>query len=638
MRVLALAALLVAVTAVAPSAAAQQEVPSARITGVTVEDDQLQVGFATSVGQLDTDSIELSLDGQPVEADVVSLEASGVSRTAVLAIDSSGSMDGEPIEQAKAAAIGFIEAVPEGTLVGLVTFSGVVDVDVEPTTERAPVADAIEAIELDVDTALYDAVLVSLETAGAEGFRSVILLTDGQNSSGTATLEDAVAAAGDAGIPIDAVALGEADTEALAKITEASGGSLLRADEADKLVGLYEEQAQAVADEVVLVADVADVPETTGGVTVSVTAEAGGQEVTANAVVALPTGDTSEPATTGGAEASTPPAALAEPWFVPLAVAAVFLGFVGIFLVAFGPLSRRRKDTVTKRLAVYSMASKKPTEVEHKESSRSSAVATQALGLADQVVKTRGIEPTLENTLSSADVPMTPAEWLLAHTGSTIAGGLLFLLISSFNPWWALVGLLVGLAIPFVILNIRKSNREKEFSEQLPDTLTLMAGSLSAGFSLPQAVDSVVKEGLEPISGEMQKAIVEARLGVPIEEALENIAIRTQNKDFAWVVMAIRIQRQVGGNLSEILRIVAETLRERAYLRRQIRTLSAEGRISAVIIAAMPFVMLLYLLFVRPEYITLLFTETLGLVMVFGALILQLIGWFWMRKLVTFEV
>ena len=145
-------------------------------------------------------------------------------------------------------------------------------------------------------------------------------------------------------------------------------------------------------------------------------------------------------------------------------------------------------------------------------------------------------------------------------------------------------------------------------------------------------------EGQQPVAGEMKKAIVEARLGVPIEEALENIAVRTGNKDFGWVVMAIRIQRQVGGNLSEILRIVADTLRERAYLLRQIRSLSAEGRISAVIIAAMPFVMLIYLVLVRPEYVTLLFTDTLGLILVFGALILQIIGWFWMRKLVNFEV
>jgi tight adherence protein B len=155
---------------------------------------------------------------------------------------------------------------------------------------------------------------------------------------------------------------------------------------------------------------------------------------------------------------------------------------------------------------------------------------------------------------------------------------------------------------------------------------------------MPQAIDTVVREGQQPIADEMGKALVEARLGVPIEEALENIAIRTQNKDFAWVVMAINIQRQVGGNLSEILRIVAETLRERAYLRRQIRTLSAEGRLSAVVIAAMPFLMLLYLLLVRPDYMTLLFTDPLGIVMIVVSLVLQIVGWIWMRRIVNFEV
>ena len=137
----------------------------------------------------------------------------------------------------------------------------------------------------------------------------------------------------------------------------------------------------------------------------------------------------------------------------------------------------------------------------------------------------------------------------------------------------------------------------------LPDTLQLMAGSLSAGYSMPQAVDTVVREGKGPISTEFNRALVETRLGVELEDALDGIAERMQSVDFAWVVMAIRIQREVGGNLAEVLTTVSATLRERERLRRQVQVLSAEGRLSAWILGLLPIVFAFYLVLVRPEYL-----------------------------------
>ena len=118
---------------------------------------------------------------------------------------------------------------------------------------------------------------------------------------------------------------------------------------------------------------------------------------------------------------------------------------------------------------------------------------------------------------------------------------------------------------------------------------------------MPQAMDTVVREGQQPITGEFNRALVEARLGVPIEDAMDGVAERMKSKDFAWVVMAIRIQREVGGNLAELLTTVAATLRERERLRRQVQVLSAEGRLSAWILGLLPPVFALYLVLVRPE-------------------------------------
>ena len=624
-------------------AAAQNQL---RITSVNEQDGVLQVALSSAGGVIDPGSVVVRLNGEEVPSTTEPLSQTTVSRIAVLAIDASGSMEGEPIDNAKAAGRAFVEGVPDDVQVGLVTFDETASVVVTPTNDKAAVVGAIDAIGLGGDTALYDAVVTSVQAAGEQGSRRVVLLTDGQNTAGTATQEDAVAAAGANETVVDAVALGDADVAALSPITGAGNGQLIETQDPAALVGLFSQAAEATASEVLATAEP---PAAFAGsaVTIEVTANVAGQELSTTAATTLagtppaasPTATaTPSPTPTALPAAAPPPAFLSTSWFVPLAVASVFVGLLGLLLVAFGPLGRRRKNEVTKRLSVYTLTSRGATEVERKEAAKSTAVATQALGVADSMLKQGGIEQSLENRLSAADVPMTPAEWLLLHVGSAVGGGLLLFLLSSLNPWWGFLGIGLGVTIPFLVLSVRKTNREKAFTDQLPDTLTLMAGSLTAGYSLPQAVDTVVREGQQPIAEEMNKALVEARLGVPIEEALENIAIRTQNKDFAWVVMAIRIQRQVGGNLSEILRIVADTLRERAYLRRQIRTLSAEGRISAIIIAAMPFVMLLYLILVRPEYVTLLFTDVWGIVMLIGVLVLQVIGWFWMRRLINFEV
>ena len=155
---------------------------------------------------------------------------------------------------------------------------------------------------------------------------------------------------------------------------------------------------------------------------------------------------------------------------------------------------------------------------------------------------------------------------------------------------------------------------------QLADTLQLMAGALSAGLSLAQGVDTVVREGSDPVASEFRRALMETRLGVDIEDALRGVAERMQSVDFEWVVMAIRIQREVGGNLAEILDNVADTLRERAMIRRQIRVLTAEGRLSAWVLAGLPVAIAIYMFIVNPDYIGLLFTHPIGLFMLGGAI------------------
>jgi tight adherence protein B len=168
--------------------------------------------------------------------------------------------------------------------------------------------------------------------------------------------------------------------------------------------------------------------------------------------------------------------------------------------------------------------------------------------------------------------------------------------------------------------------------------LQMTAGSLSAGYSHAPARDGVVREGTEPMAAEIGRALAESRLGIPVEDTLEQVAERMGSKDFGWVVMAIRVQREVGGNLAGILTTVSSTMRERAMLRRHVRGLSAEGRLSAYILIGLPVFLALYMLTLRREYIQPMYTTPLGIAFIAAALVLLGIGSFWMSRMVKVEV
>jgi tight adherence protein B len=327
-------------------------------------------------------------------------------------------------------------------------------------------------------------------------------------------------------------------------------------------------------------------------------------------------------------------------WALIVAVAAIGLGLAAVLWVAFGG-HRKRREGLPGRLSMYTVTGKRSesgTAVAEAGGSGRGTVATSAVDLADRMVRRRNFDEALALKLDAAGLPLRPAEWVLIHLGSAIGLGLVLMLLTNFRLLPALIGVGAGVGLPFAYLTIKAARRRTKFNEQLADTLQLMAGSLSAGYSLPQAVDTVVREGSDPIAAEFNRALVESRLGVPIEDALETVAERMDSQDFLWVVMAIRVQRQVGGNLSELLTTVSDTLRERAQVRRQVQVLSAEGRLSAWILGLLPVGFGLYLLIANPTYLSPLVTEPLGLVMLVVGAVLMVFGAFWLRKIVDVEV
>src|SRR5205085_11533993 len=192
---------------------------------------------------------------------------------------------------------------------------------------------------------------------------------------------------------------------------------------------------------------------------------------------------------------------------------------------------------------------------------------------ANVLRRNKDLDARISARLQGAGSELKSSEWLLVHGGIFFVAGLAGLLLGGGNLLIGFLFLMVGLFGPWMYLGFRRGRRRKAFNAHLPDTLQLMSGSLAAGLSLAQSIDTIVREGTEPIASEFRRVLVETRLGVSLEDALEGVGERFESKDFEWVVMAINIQRRVGGNLAELLETVAATMREREYMRRQVNAL-----------------------------------------------------------------
>jgi tight adherence protein B len=581
----------------------------------------------------------------PSTGELVTTGDTKVNRASLLVIDTSGSMRGEKLEAAKAAANQFLASVPDDVQVGLITFADTATQRLAPIKNRDAVRSVVDALAAEGATALYDGLSMAVrQLTGPEysdAVRNIVLLTDGKDEGSTTKLPSLVNQLRASDIGVYAVAF-KKTVPALQQIVDASSGRLVTADDAEALSAAFTESAKAISNQVLITAKLP--PGMKPGapqVTVDVSASDGTRftdqalmDLGAEALPAEP--PRVEPAPVGGHGWTSSERTL------QIALALVFLGAVVILgFVAAAFASGRRESIMRERLAPYTLrgsGAHRPLPPPPSASGSEVNIARAAVGLAERVVANKDFEARLAGRLEAAAIPMKPAEWLLLHTGIALGIPLLLLLVSSGDLPLGLLGLLMGVVGPYVYLIVKQSKRKQKFEESLAPTLQLLAGSLAAGHSLPQAVDTVAQEASEPMASELRRAVGEARLAVTIEDALDHIGERTGSKDFAWVAMAVRIQRSVGGNLAELLTTVAATLRERERLRRHVRVLSAEGRLSAIILGVLPILFALYLFVVRREYLMKLFNDPLGVAMVIAGSVIFVGSILVMVKLVRVEV
>ncbi|WNF36966.1 type II secretion system F family protein [Bacillaceae bacterium IKA-2] len=263
------------------------------------------------------------------------------------------------------------------------------------------------------------------------------------------------------------------------------------------------------------------------------------------------------------------------------------------------------------------------------------------LRLANQLIKKKFLKKNknknLELLLKSSGLSMKPEEFVAFRIIAALLAGLFLNLILG-NLLFLVIGLFGGYLLPMWWLKRQQAKRIQQFNEGLSDMITTIIGSLRAGFSFQQALKSVIDEAESPIKDEMDIVMKEMQYGKNIEEALYELKQRMPSDDLDLMIQAILIQRQVGGNLATILAKIVETIRDRTKIQQQIVTLTAQGRLSGMVIGLMPFILAGILYLINREYISVLFTNPIGLVLVGIGLFMGVLGIIFIRKITTIEV
>jgi tight adherence protein B len=568
--------------------------------------------FRISVNQLRAGDIQIA----PVES---SVRASG----AVLVVDTSGSMRGQPIAAARDAIELFVDTVDPKTLIGLVTFSDGVDVAANFTTDRPKVTSIAAGLRATGETALNDALMAAIDLAEERNIeqRNIVLLTDGADTVSAASFGkvSSAAVASQTRVFIVGLKSPDYDPRSIRSLAESTNGKFLQTEKPKQLSVLFQQIAKTLVSRYIVSVLNPDPGASLAEVHVQVLQEGGIESGVGKFEIGAP------PIPEEGTQWSVD--------IIPLPVIVLFL-FAGLALLCFAALEyfRDRRDSPSQRLGWY-------TESEadlDKEAFVTAALVERAKEFATHLADRAGFLERLEAQLDSAGIRWRGGEVLVASAGLGGAGFVLGGAIAAL-PGAVILGI-IGLVGPVTYIKLKVSRRRAAFLGQLPDVLLLLSGALKAGHSIQQAMAGVAEDAKPPAAEEFRRTMAEVRLGANLDVALEALGKRVGVIDFDWTILAIQIQREVGGNLAEILEIISETIRSRERLHREIKALTAEGRLSGMVLGLMPVAMAALLYTRSPDYLEPLYTTSKGLVMVAVSTVLMGLGFLWMRKIVKIEV
>jgi tight adherence protein B len=574
---------------------------------------------------LATSQVRVSENGRPVhDLSLVSEQASSQPHFAVvLLIDASNSMRGRPIAAAMAAARRFESHRSAGESLAVIAFNGKVQEVLPFTTDGKKIAQALASPpKLSQGTKIYDALQRAQQLIVGSGAQSgsVVLLSDGADVGSQAKPGAVLPTLSDGHVHVYTVGLRSRtfDPATLKNVASTTGGSYTESATPAGLTGIFDKLGSNLSNQYVV--NYRSVADPNKHVVVKV------------AVAGLPVATTSY--TTPALHFTVPP-----PYHQPLldrvvqsSVTAVIVAVLISCLFGWGiaTIVGRKAETVPSRVGQF------VTVDEPAGRSQRSSPLSQYLGR----VTSRSFErhrqwQRLEEKLSIADIEMTAGQLVLLTAMGTLL--VLFVGLLLVGGW----GVVLALCVPFIarwMVNSRVSRRRRAFAEQLPENLDVLASSLRAGHSLTGGLAVVVENAPEPSRSELQRALAEERLGVPLDEALKVVVDRMDNKDIDQVALIARLQRDVGSNSAEVLDRVVETVRGRMELRRLVRTLTAQGRFSRWVLTAIPLVLAGSVSLLSPGYLSPLFHHTSGHVLIVFVILMTILGSYIIGRIVNIKV
>ena len=323
-----------------------------------------------------------------------------------------------------------------------------------------------------------------------------------------------------------------------------------------------------------------------------------------------------------------------------IAIAAIVIAVL-IFAFTLMSILIGADNTLTSTLSVYGSPEDRTEDQKAADdafASNRARIIEQVVERAEEAAEARGNLDSATNMLEKAEIPLRVGEAFAIQVGLVIVAFGLGFLLGGANLIGGLLLAIPAAVIPTFIVKSKVKKRSKRIEAQLPDTLNLLSSTLKAGYSFIQGMDAVGNEAEEPLAGEFRRTVNEARLGKEMDVALDDLAERIDSQDMLWAIVAIKIQREVGGNLAELLSTVAETMQSRSRLRGEVNALTAEGRISSYVLLGLPFAVAFAMYFLNPEYLSELWTTGIGIGAVVVAMVSMAIGSAWMRKIIDIQL
>ena len=567
-----------------------------------------------------TQGVTVTENGRRVSGvKVKRLSASGLRSGVVLAIDTSESMLGDPINAAVAAAREFVKQRRPGQLIGIVAFDGGVRVLERPTeSNRALRAALADTPELSYGTRIHDGIDRSLEVLrGARlSTGSVIVLSDGTDTDSLKSLDTVVAAATQENVRVFTVGLRSPtyNGATLRSIADRTGGEYAEATTSAEVATIYRALGRRLAGEYLVQYKSNARPKSPVDVRISID---GATAYRGKYVAPTPEG--------------------VDPYhrslltrFLLSSMSILVLALLGGAGVAWGVAKFvRSPDTeLVERISEFSST---PAAAPN---AKAKAKRAEPDEWRERTQYTRGWWARLDRDLDVARVEMSTKRvvgWTLIATVLVVA------VVAIVSPIVALLGFLTPL-VARALIKRKLSRVQSLFAEQLPTNLQVLASALRAGHSFNGALDVVLDNAQEPARSELSRIVRDDKFGIPPDVAIRSVAERTANRDLEQVALLAELQRTAGGNAAEVLDTVVGTIRERSEIRGLVKTLTAQGRMARWILTALPLVLVAFQSLMNPDVTSILFNTGIGQVMLVISCLLVILGSLWIQRIVDVEV